>query len=73
MDGAVRLAGSNKENEGRVEICFNNQYGTICDDGWDSNEAAVICNQLGFQREGTFNFLVYECYMYLHISCITIM
>ena len=31
-------------NEGRVEICFNNAYGTICDDLWDEQAAAVVCS-----------------------------
>ncbi len=40
-------------NEGRVEICFNNQFGTICDDQWDNDDAMVVCGQLGFSRECT--------------------
>ncbi len=30
--------------EGRVEICYNNSYSTICDDLWDENAARVACN-----------------------------
>ena len=51
-DWEMRLVGGEIPNEGRLEVCFNNQFGTICDDGWDARDAAVVCGQLGFQREG---------------------
>ena len=43
-------------SQGRVEICINGVYGTICansDQGWGNEEAAVICNELGFTNLGT--------------------
>lgn len=41
--------------EGRVEICINNAWGTICDTLFRRQDAGVVCEQLeGFQRDGEF-------------------
>ena len=47
-NGDVRLVGGNSVNEGRVEICYNGVWGSVCNDGWDNSEAAIVCRQLGF-------------------------
>ena len=47
-DGEIRLVDGASPNEGRVEICFNNLWGTICDDLWGFEEAEVVCRQLGY-------------------------
>ena len=51
-DGNVRLIGGGTRNEGNVQICYRNAWGSICDDNWDSNDGNVVCNQLGLQPNG---------------------
>ena len=51
-DGDVRLRGGATPSMGRVEICLDNNWGGLCDNGWDANDAFVVCRQLGFRTEG---------------------
>ena len=51
-DGQLRLAGGNIAYEGRVEICINNVWGTVCLDSWGSADATVVCRQLGYSTRG---------------------
>ena len=51
-DGDIRLVGDNCSSEiyeGRVEVCQNSTFFTVCDDGnWGEEEATVVCRQLNF-------------------------
>ena len=46
----IKLSNGTNEKEGRVEIYWNNQWCTVCDDLWDDIDATVICKQLGYIR-----------------------
>ena len=57
-NGDLRLSGSTTSRQGRVEMCYERQWGTVCDDSWGTNDAKVACRQLGFSSYGKFSVSV---------------
>ncbi|XP_020605209.1 uncharacterized protein LOC110044027 isoform X4 [Orbicella faveolata] len=47
-EGNIRLRGGSSEKEGRVEVFHRGEWGTVCDDGWKTENARVVCFELGF-------------------------
>ena len=53
--GSIRLVGGTKIHEGRMEVCNNNVWGTVCDDEFGIEDANVACRQLGYSGAGAAN------------------
>ena len=45
---SVRVRGGTQPYNGRVEVMYNEEWGTICNMGWDLNDARAFCRQLGY-------------------------
>lgn len=52
----MRLAGSTVANAGRVEICVENEWTSLCDQSWDLEDAQVVCRDLGYSKYGLMKY-----------------
>ena len=67
-NGDVRLVGGSTQYEGRVEVCINQVWGTVCSSRyyswrsyyyWGTQDSNVICRQLGHMELGIIILLIY--------------
>ena len=65
VPGDIRITGGPSDSAGRVEVCVNGTWGTVCSDYWDNNDASVVCQQVGYSRYGML-CLVNAWYMQLY-------
>ena len=52
----MRLIDGSVPHEGRVEVCVNEVWGTVCSSSWDNADASVVCAQLGYMPLGLFPY-----------------
>ncbi len=55
-DGEIRLVGGANATLGAVQVCMNNAWGSVCNDRFGTNDATVVCRQLGFPVTGAEAF-----------------
>ena len=71
-DGETRIVNdiSNEMFAGKIELCINGQWGSICDDGWSYNEAHVVCSQFGYTSYGMYLYYSQREGFYADISIV---
>ena len=53
--GDIKLTGFTGPQSGRVDVCLDGVWGSVCNAGWGRPDAAVVCRQLGYSSSGVDN------------------
>ena len=55
-----------------MEVCFSNVWGTVCDNGWSTADATVVCGQLGYSRAGETDTIICGQVHYMLCICLVV-
>lgn len=66
--GDLRLRGGSTQYEGRIEMCYNGLWGSVCQSSFSQEEARVVCNQLGYQSNEKLKVLFLIFYIFFLFS-----
>ena len=62
-DGDIQLVGGDTPLKGRLEVCINNAWGTVCNNQFGNHDSATACHQLGFERTGQLTCSIILLYL----------
>ena len=65
--GDVQLVDGSNQYEGRVEVCINDQWGTVCDNSWGTTDATTVCKQLGYAYTSSTISIIHSLIFYVKI------
>lgn len=57
-NGQVRLVNGSTSTQGRLEVCYNNVWGSVCGYNFNAVDGYVVCRELGLGLSGIINELI---------------